>query len=126
VQSRAIAARDERSPYAVSDVGLVDNLDAIPQAADELMHLEGVTALVVGGAKDGTLHFSGRSRDDRVHIGRALEAAVEDIPMAGAGGHARVGGGQVSIDHIEGLGPSKGLTREEFHERLFDAMAGEE
>lgn len=126
VQSRAIRAREERSPYAVSDVGPVDNLDTIPQAADELINLEGISALVVVGEKDGSLHFSGRSRDDRVHIGRALESAVDDIPMAGAGGHARMGGGQVSIDHMEGLGPSKGLSRAEFHDALFDAMAGDE
>jgi len=125
VQSRAIVERDQRPPYAVSDVGEVANLDAIPRAADELLHLEGITAVVVVGEKDETLHVSGRSRDDRVHVGRALEAAVEDIPMAGAGGHARMGGGQVSVAHMEGLRPSSGLSREEFHELLFEALAGE-
>jgi nanoRNase/pAp phosphatase (c-di-AMP/oligoRNAs hydrolase) len=125
VQSRAIAERDQRSPYAVSDVGEVGNLDAIPQAADVLLHLEGVTVVVVVGEKDGKLHFSGRSRDDRLHLGRALETAVDDIPMAGAGGHARMGGGQVPLAHMEGLRPDSGRSREEFIELLFDAIAGE-
>jgi len=125
VRSRAISEREVRAPYAVSDVGEVSNVDTIPQAADELLQLEGVSAVVVIGEKDGTLHLSGRSRDDRVHMGDALSAAVEAIPMSSAGGHARMGGGQVSVEHMSGLRPDSGMTREEFAERLFDAMAGE-
>ncbi|WP_225333598.1 DHH family phosphoesterase [Halomicrobium urmianum] len=125
VKARAITRREVRNAFAVSDVGEVSNADAIPQAADELTRLEGVTAVVVLGEREGQLHLSGRSRDDRVHMGKALEAAVEDIPMASAGGHARMGGGQVSIEHMEGIGPSEGVPREEFKRRLFDAMTGD-
>ena len=124
-KARAITARELRAPFAVSDVGSVSNLDAIPQAADELLGLEGVSAVVVFGDKDGTIHLSGRSRDDRVHMGEALEAVVEDIPMAEAGGHARMGGGQLSIPHMQGLREDSGLTREEFTERVFAALSGE-
>lgn len=125
VKARAITNRVVRNAFAVSDVGEVSNVDAIPQAADELMKLEGVTAVVVLGQKEGTLHLSGRSRDDRVHMGKALDGVVEDIPMATAGGHARMGGGQLSIDHMEGIGPSEGVARDEFNDRLFDAMGGD-
>jgi len=125
VKARAITRREVHNAFAVSDVGEVSNADAIPQAADELTRLEGVTAVVVLGEREGQLHLSGRSRDDRVHMGKALEAAVEDIPMASAGGHARMGGGQVSIEHMEGIGPSEGVPREEFKRRLFDAMTGD-
>jgi len=114
-----------RNAFAVSDVGTVSNVDAVPQAADELLRLEGVTAVVVFGDRDGQIHLSGRSRDDRVHMGKTLSAVVEDVPMGGAGGHARMGGGQLSIEHMEGLGPGDGLTREQFHDRLFEAMSGE-
>lgn len=125
VKARAITNRQVRNAFAVSDVGEVSNVDAIPQAADELMKLEGVTAVVVLGEKEGTLHLSGRSRDDRVHMGKALDGVVDDIPMATAGGHARMGGGQLSIDHMEGIGPSEGVERGAFTDRLFDAMAGD-
>lgn len=125
VKARAITDRVVRNPFAVSDVGELSNVDAIPQAADELLHLEGVSAVVVSGRKDGTLFLSGRSRDDRVHMGRVLEAVLEDIPMSGGGGHARMGGGQISIDHMEGIGPSDGVSMEELHDRLFTAMGGE-
>ncbi len=125
IKATAITQRTVDKAFAVSDVGTVSNVDAIPQAADELLCLEGVTAVVVFGDKDGTIHLSGRSRDDRVHMGKALGAVVEDVPMAGAGGHARMGGGKLSIEHMEGLGPSKGLSRSQFESRLFEAMAGE-
>jgi len=125
IKARAITMRDVDAPYAFSDVGTVSNTDAIPQAADELETLEGVSAVVVIGEKDGTIRLAGRSRDDRVHIGRAIEAVVGDIPMAEGGGHARMGGGKIPVEYMDGLGPSEGLDREGLKQRLFDAMAGE-
>ncbi|MFC7019958.1 MULTISPECIES: DHH family phosphoesterase [Haloarcula] len=125
VKARAITERDVRAPYAVSDVGSVSNSDAIPQAADELETLEGVSAVVVVGEKDGTIRLAGRSRDDRVHIGRAIEAVTDDIPMAEGGGHARMGGGKISVEYMNGLGPGEGISRDELAERLFEAMGGE-
>jgi nanoRNase/pAp phosphatase (c-di-AMP/oligoRNAs hydrolase) len=125
VKSRAISAREVTAPYAFSDVGEVSNTDAIPQAADELERLEGVSAVVVIGEKDGTIRLAGRSRDDRVHIGRAIDAVVDDIPMAEGGGHARMGGGKISVEHMDGLGPSEGVNRADLKDRLFEAMAGE-
>ncbi|WP_435064098.1 DHH family phosphoesterase [Halobaculum sp. EA56] len=126
VKARAIAGRDVRGCFAVSDVGAVSNVDAIPQAADELVGLEGVTAVVVLGEKDGTIHLSGRSRDDRVHMGRALDAAVGDVPDASAGGHARMGGGQIGPQvSADGSEEVPVVGREELLDRLFDAMDGE-
>jgi nanoRNase/pAp phosphatase (c-di-AMP/oligoRNAs hydrolase) len=124
VKASAITDREVRKAFAVSDVGAVSNVDAIPQAADELLRLEGVTAVVVLGDRDGTIHFSGRSRDDRVHMGKTLRAVVDDIPMADAGGHARMGGGQLPIAYMEGLGPGDGVTRRQLRADLFDAMEG--
>ncbi|MDQ2049273.1 DHH family phosphoesterase [Natronolimnohabitans sp. A-GB9] len=125
VKATAITEKRVEGPFAVSDVGEISNVDAIPQAADELMQLEGVTAVVVYGEYDGTIHLSGRSRDDRVHMGEALCHATSDIPMADAGGHARMGGGQVSVDHMNGIGPTDGISKDELEERLFSALSGE-
>lgn len=125
VKARAITGRDVRGVFAISDVGRVSNVDAIPQAADELRQLEGINAVIVLGDKNGTIQLSGRSSDDRVHMGKVIETAVRAVPMADGGGHARMGGGQIPIDHMKGLGPSEGLTREELKQRLFDAMNGE-
>jgi len=125
VKSRAIADRVVDSPYAYSDVGTVSNTDSIPQAADELERLEGVSAVVVVGDCDGTIRIAGRSRDDRVHIGRVIESVVEDIPMSEGGGHARMGGGQIAIDHLDKVGSGEGISREALRERVFETMAGE-
>jgi nanoRNase/pAp phosphatase (c-di-AMP/oligoRNAs hydrolase) len=124
ILARAIRDRDVRGSFAIADVGSVSNVDAIPQAADELVRLEGVTAVAVFGENDGRITLSGRSRDDRVHMGDALAAVVDDIPMATAGGHARMGGGELSVDHMEGLA-TEGVGREALVDRLFDAMNGE-
>jgi len=125
VKARAITGRDVRSAFAVSNVGAVSNTDSIPQAADELRRLEGVNAVVVFGDKEGTIRLAGRSNDDRVHMGNVLETVLEDIPMADGGGHARMGGGQCSVEHMAGLGPGEGLSTDELRERLFAAMNGE-
>jgi len=125
VKARAISNRDVRPPFALSDVGTVSNLESIPTAASELEQLDSVTAVVVLGDKNGVIRLSGRSGDDRLHIGRVLDTLTENIPLAGGGGHARMGGGRIPIEHMEGLGPGEGLTREEFKEQLFEAMNGE-
>jgi nanoRNase/pAp phosphatase (c-di-AMP/oligoRNAs hydrolase) len=126
VKARAATDRHKEGPFVCSFVGSVSNVDALGQAADELLRLEGVTAVVVGGESEGTLHLSGRSRDDRVHMGECLRRVVSDIPMADAGGHARMGGGQLSVEHLAGIGPSDGVSLEELRERIFATMAGKE
>ncbi|UPV73310.1 bifunctional oligoribonuclease/PAP phosphatase NrnA [Halorussus limi] len=127
VKSRAISGRDVRGSFAVSDVGRVNNADAVPQAADELLQLEGVTAVVVYGRRDETVHLSGRSRDDRVHMGKALETVAGDIPGASAGGHARMGGGQVPVEgaaYANG-GEAAMWSQAELAEDVFAALNGD-
>lgn len=126
-KARAIAGRTVRGPFAVSDVGQLSNVDAIPQAADELIKLEGVTAVVICGERNGTIYLSGRSRDDRVHMGRTLAVAVEDIPDSSAGGHARMGGGQIEqVEAIPGVDSGREtVDRSALIERLFDSMEGD-
>ncbi|MFB6160820.1 MAG: bifunctional oligoribonuclease/PAP phosphatase NrnA [Haloferacaceae archaeon] len=124
-KARAIAGRQVNGSFAVSDVGTLSNVDAIPQAADELMRLEGITAVVVCGECNGTIHLSGRSRDDRVHMGRALQTVVEEWPEASAGGHARMGGGQVPVARADGDDGRDEPDRGELVDRIFRTLAGE-
>ncbi|WP_373189467.1 bifunctional oligoribonuclease/PAP phosphatase NrnA [Halolamina sp.] len=121
VKARAIAGRQVQGSFAVSDVGALSNADAIPQAAEELIRLEGVTAVVVIGEQEGTgvVHLSGRSRDDRVHMGRALSHALADIPGGGAGGHARMGGGQINRSDAETF------SRDELADLIFHSLEGD-
>ncbi|ERH06773.1 MAG: exopolyphosphatase-related protein [Halonotius sp. J07HN4] len=129
IKARAIAGRQTEGSFAVSDVGTVTNADAIPQAADELIRLEGITAVVVIGERAETIHLSGRSRDDRVHMGRALEEATGDAPTASAGGHARMGGGQIApqTELTDGgeTDSKLAISRDTLVEKIFASLSGD-
>jgi nanoRNase/pAp phosphatase (c-di-AMP/oligoRNAs hydrolase) len=122
IKATAIRERTVEGAFAISDVGTVSNVDAIPQAADELILLEGVTAAIVYGRRNGVLYLSGRSRDDRVHMGRAIESALDDVPNANGGGHARMGGGQISLDDAEFVWPAR---QNALTDRLWRALEGD-
>ena len=126
VKARAIAGREVEGSFGVADVGSVNNVDAIPQAADELIQLEGVTAVVVVGERDGTVHVSGRSRDDRVHMGKAIEEALDEVQNGSGGGHARMGGGTIS-PNLDAAGDEvdDAVDRDALEAELFRAMAGD-
>ncbi len=121
--ARAIRNREVRGPFAVSDVGEIDNPDSIPQAADKLRNLEGATVVIVFGIYDNEIKLSGRSRDDRVNIGDALSALAAKLSGDGklAGGHSRMGGGQIPIESIDGAseGDLPAITDE-----VFDIVGG--
>ena len=126
VKARAIAGRQVEGSFGVADVGAVNNVDAIPQAADELIQLEGVTAVVVIGERDDTIHLSGRSRDDRVHMGKAIEECLSAIDGGTGGGHARMGGGRVEPETTPTDDTTaEAVDRDELTERLFRAMTGD-
>ncbi len=126
VKARAIAGRQIEGSFAVADVGGVNNVDAIPQAADELIQLEGVSAVVVLGERDGTIHLSGRSRDDRVHMGNALAGVLDGIDNGDGGGHARMGGGTIHPEtDPTGEREPETIDRDALCDGLFRAMAGD-
>ena len=127
IKARAIANREERGSFIVSNVGEINNVDAVAQAADELILLEGTTSAVVHGTRGAMTHVSGRSRDDRVHMGDVLESIARNVPDASAGGHARMGGGEYPIAGIATDGGRDGLegAPPEFSETVFAALEGD-
>lgn len=119
-KARAIMGRDVREPFAVSDVGEVDNYDSIPQAAEELVVLEGISSVIIIGDLNDKIKFSGRAYDDRIHLGQSLEKLVEDIDGSSAGGHANMAGGTIPKDYIS----ENNITRQDIIENIFDIMNG--
>ncbi|MDP3563795.1 MAG: DHH family phosphoesterase [Methanoregula sp.] len=85
VIGKAIQERRIQSGYLFSNVGFVMNRDALPQAADILITLEGVNTALVYGITDNAIVISARNRDIRLHIGNALSEAFGE--MGDAGGH---------------------------------------
>ena len=123
VKAEAIDRVRVEGSFGICNVGEVGNADALSQAVEELMRLEGVSAVVLYGTVDGTVHVSARSVDDRVHMGECLQRAVADIETASAGGHARMAGGQIPAGAMS-AGPD-GPDFEAFDERVLGAMNGE-
>ncbi|HJJ36267.1 MAG TPA: DHH family phosphoesterase [Methanocorpusculum sp.] len=85
---KAILNAEVKQGYLFSNVGYVRNRDALPQAADQLLNLEGVNTALVYGITDTTIICSGRNRDVRLHLGDVMKEAFSHIPGASAGGHA--------------------------------------
>ncbi len=85
VLGKAIQDRVIRSGYLFSNVGYIRNRDALPQAADYLLNLEGVNTALIYGIGDTGIILIARSRDVRINLGSVLAEAFGEI--GDAGGH---------------------------------------
>jgi len=92
---RAIRNRKRHGPVLVTGVGALSDRDALAQAADRLLDMEGVETSFVHGIADGTAHVSARSRGNGVNLGETLRDAFGRI--GSAGGHAEMAGAQLSL-----------------------------
>ncbi|EMA27333.1 DHH family phosphoesterase [Halobiforma nitratireducens] len=92
---RAIATRERRGSSLVASAGKTSETDALPQAADYLLNLEGVDTVLVYGIIDDAIRMSGRSIDPRVHMGETLEDGYGEFGEVG--GHHDMGGGRIEL-----------------------------
>lgn len=92
--SRAIANRSVRAPYLATCAEFIGDRDTLPQAADFLLHLEGVATVLVFGIMDSTIHMSARTDDPRVNLAHVLQEA---FGKDNAGGHAQAAAGQIPL-----------------------------
>jgi nanoRNase/pAp phosphatase (c-di-AMP/oligoRNAs hydrolase) len=93
--ARAISNRKRRGSILTSNVGKPLERDALAQAADRLLDLEGINATVIYGVMDGVVYVSGRARGTDLDIGETLREAFDQI--GSAGGHADMAGGQIPL-----------------------------
>jgi len=98
VIGKAIQERKIQSGYLFSNVGYVMNRDALPQAADILITLEGVNTVLVYGITDNAIVISARNRDIRLHIGNALAEAFGEI--GDAGGHPNMAAAALPLHYF--------------------------
>ncbi|HJJ47244.1 MAG TPA: DHH family phosphoesterase [Methanocorpusculum sp.] len=89
--AKAISNRTIKQGYLFTNVGYVRNRDSIPQAADLLLNLEGVTTALVCGITDTAIIISARNKDIRLHVGDVMKEAFTSVPGVSAGGHASMG-----------------------------------
>jgi len=88
--ARAIKNRIQRDSVAVASVGRIGDRDALPQAADQLLAMEGVETTLVFGFDDEMVFLSARSRANDVDLGETLRDGFNRIGSAAAiRGHGR-------------------------------------
>ncbi|MFC7214823.1 bifunctional oligoribonuclease/PAP phosphatase NrnA [Saliphagus sp. GCM10025334] len=92
---RAITSRERRGSSVIASVGRTTETDALPQAADYLLNIEGVDTTLTYGIVDGTVRLSGRSIDPRINIGDVLEDAYGEF--GSVGGHHDMAGGRIGL-----------------------------
>lgn len=91
----AINNRKTKNGYLFSNVGYVRNRDALPQAADLLINLEGISTALVFGITDEAIIMSGRNRDLRLNLGNVMSEAFSDL--GDAGGHATMAAASIPL-----------------------------
>ena len=97
----AIDGREVRGSALASCVGRLAERDALPQAADKLLDMEGVETVIVFGYDEETIYVSGRTRGSAVDLGETLREALGQV--GSAGGHATMAGAQVPMGMLEAV-----------------------
>ncbi len=91
----AIRSRERRGSSLVASVGTTSETDALPQAADFLLNLEGVDTVLAYGIVGRTIRVSARSIDPRIHIGETLQDGFGEF--GAIGGHHDMAGGRIDL-----------------------------
>lgn len=91
----AIANRRVEGGILTTCVGYITDRDALAQAADQLLDMEGVHTTLVYGVMDETAYLSARSRGAAFDLGESLREAFDQI--GSAGGHADMAGAQLPL-----------------------------
>jgi len=97
----AIGNRRHEGDIVTSCVGRLNDRDALAQAADRLLMLEGVTTTLIYGLRDGTVYVSARSQWTDVDLGETLRDAFG--PIGSAGGHADMAGAQLKLGVLDAV-----------------------
>ncbi len=119
VLARAIENRERRGSALASCVGEITDRDALAQAADRLLDMEGVDTTLVYGFRDGVVYASGRARGAGIDLGETLRDALDQI--GSAGGHADMAGAQIPLGI---LGDVEEGSKESLTEIVRDIIAG--
>jgi len=116
---RAIRNREVHGSALASCVGEIRDRDALAQASDRLLDMEGVTVTLVYGFKGGSVYASGRARGAAIDLGETLRDALG--PMGSAGGHADMAGAQIPLGILADVG---GESAEPLSEVLEEVISG--
>jgi nanoRNase/pAp phosphatase (c-di-AMP/oligoRNAs hydrolase) len=130
VLAEAIRNREVQGSHLVSNAGFIRDRDALSQAAQHLLNLEGITTTAVFAISDDTIYLAARSKDIRMDIGRVLKDAFDDIGETA--GHSTDASVEIPLGIFTGIDVSEDnrqtlleLTEEAVKKKLFEAMGVE-
>ncbi|GAA0677875.1 DHH family phosphoesterase [Natronoarchaeum mannanilyticum] len=130
VLAEAITSREVQGSHLVSNAGFIRDRDALAQAAQHLLNLEGITTTGVFGIADDTIYLAARSKDIRMNIGKVLQDAYGEIGEAA--GHSTQASAEIPLGIFTGIETNEEnrdtllqLTEEAVKSKLFDAMGVE-
>ena len=109
VLGTAIRNRQIYSSFLISFAGFINDRDALPQAADFLLRLEGISTVLVFGVVKDKVYLSARNKDVRINIGEVLRRAFGDV--GSAGGHAHAAGGQIPLGIFGDISDKDALSK---------------
>jgi nanoRNase/pAp phosphatase (c-di-AMP/oligoRNAs hydrolase) len=130
VLAEAIRNREVQGSHLASNAGFIRDRDALAQAAQHLLNLEGITTTTVFAIADDTIYLAARSKDIRMDIGKTLSDAFGDIGETA--GHSTDASVEIPLGIFTGIEVSDDnretlleLTEEAVKKKLFEAMGVE-
>jgi nanoRNase/pAp phosphatase (c-di-AMP/oligoRNAs hydrolase) len=122
---RAIRNKRIRGSYLVSFVEFISDRDALPQAAEMMLQLEGVYTVLVFGINGDKVQLSARSSDTRVNLGLILQSAFGEL---NSGGHATMAAGSINLGILGDANDRTSLlkvTSDAIRKKFFSAVGAE-
>jgi nanoRNase/pAp phosphatase (c-di-AMP/oligoRNAs hydrolase) len=122
---RAIRNKEIRGSYLTSFVEFISDRDALPQAAEIMLQLEGVYTVLVFGINEDKLQLSARSRDTKVNLGLILQSAFGEL---NSGGHATMAAGTINLGILSDANDRTSLlkvTSDAVRKKFFSAVGAE-
>ncbi|MGM0591318.1 MAG: DHH family phosphoesterase [Halobacteriota archaeon] len=130
VLAEAIQNREVKGSHLISNAGFIRDRDALSQAAQHLLNLEGITTTAVFGIAEDRIYLSARSKDIRLNIGKVLLDAFGAIGEAA--GHSTQGSAEIPLGIFTGIETSDdnrdtllALTEEAVRRKLFHELGVE-
>ena len=130
VLADAIRNRDVKGSHLVSNAGFIRNREALSEAAQHLLNLEGITTTAAFAIADDTIYLAARSKDIRMNIGSVLEDAFGDIGEVV--GHSTDATVEIPLGIFTGIEASEdnretllSLVKDAVKAKLFTAMGVE-
>ncbi len=105
---KAIRNREVKDSYLISFAEFISDRDALPQAAELMLQMEGISTVLIFGIDKDRIQLSARSVDARVNLAVLLQKA---FGFMNAGGHATMAAGCIDLGIFGDVSDKKSLLR---------------